>query len=134
MSELRIDEVTFEELPVLVLAKDGDPDAVAGAAFSELEAALPSMQGRRFYGYYEPETRRYFACVVARNDDVSDLDRGALPGGAYARARLRGDPPELYARIGETFDQSRSPWRPIPPGHGSSITGARTRWTCSSPS
>jgi hypothetical protein len=104
MSELRIDEVTLDELPVLVVAKDGDPGEAAGQAFSELEAALPSLRGRRFYGYYEPNARRYFACVVARDDDVLDLERRSLAGGAYARARLRGQPPELYGRIGEAFD------------------------------
>jgi hypothetical protein len=26
------------------------------------------------------------------------------PGGRYLRARLRGDPPAVYARIGPTFD------------------------------
>jgi hypothetical protein len=105
VSELRIDEVTLDELPVLVVAKDGDPGEAAGAAFSELEAALSSLRGRRFYGYYEPSEKRYFACVVSHDDDVSDLDRRTLPGGAYARTRLRGEPPELYARIGETFDR-----------------------------
>jgi hypothetical protein len=106
VSELRIDEVTLDELPVLVAAKEGDPGEVAGAAFSELEAALPSLRGRRFYGYYEPDARRYYACVVAQSDDDAlGLDRGTLPGGAYARTRLRGQPPELYSRIGETFDK-----------------------------
>ena len=104
VSELRIDEVTLDELPVFVVAKDGDPGEAAGAAFSQLEAALPSLRGRRFYGYYEPNARRYFACVVAQDDDAVALDRSILPGGAYARARLRGQPPELYARIGDTFD------------------------------
>jgi hypothetical protein len=28
-----------------------------------------------------------------------------LPGGRYLRTRLRGEPPELYARIGPTFDK-----------------------------
>jgi hypothetical protein len=105
MSELRIDHVTLDEVPVLVVVKDGDPGQAAPVAFSELEAALPSLRGRRFYGYYEPNARRYVACVVARDDDTLDLDRRSLPGGAYARTRLRGQPPELYARIGPAFDE-----------------------------
>jgi hypothetical protein len=104
MSEFRIDEVRLDERPVLVVAKDGDPGDAAGAAFSELEAALPSLRGRRFYGYYDPSSRRYVACVVAQDDDAVDLDRRSLPGGAYARTRLRGETPELYARIGAAFD------------------------------
>jgi hypothetical protein len=104
MGELRIDDLTLDELPVFVVAKDGDPGQAAGEAFSELEAALPSLRGRRFYGYFEPNEKRYFACVVAQDDDALDLDRRTLPGGAYARTRLRGQPPELYARIGGAFD------------------------------
>jgi hypothetical protein len=105
VSELRIDEVKLEELPVLAVAKDGDPAEAAGPAFSELEAALPSLRGRRFYGYFAPDENRYYACVVAREDDALDLERLTLPGGAYARTRLHGEPPELYGRIGETFDR-----------------------------
>jgi hypothetical protein len=104
MGELRIDDLTLDELPVFVVAKDGDPGQAAGEAFSELEAALPSLRGRRFYGYFEPNEKRYFACVVAQDDDALDLDRRTLPGGAYARTRLRGQPPELYAQIGGAFD------------------------------
>jgi hypothetical protein len=105
MSELEIHEVALDELRVFVVAKDGDPSEAAGAAFSELEAALPSLRGRRFYGCYEPVAKRYFACVVAEEGETVDLDRRTLPGGAYARHRLRGHPPELYARIGETFER-----------------------------
>jgi hypothetical protein len=108
MSELRIDEVTLDELPVLVVAKDGEPGKAAGAAFCELEAALPSLRGRRFYGYYEPSARRYFACVVAQDDDALDLDRRTLPGGTYARSRLHGQPPDTVAKF-VAADESR-PW------------------------
>jgi hypothetical protein len=105
MSDLRIDEVLLDELPVLVVAKEGEPSEAAGAAFTELEAALPSLRGRRLYGYYEPSAKRYVACVVAQDDEVADLERRTLPGGPYARTRLLGEPPELYGRIGETFDR-----------------------------
>jgi hypothetical protein len=105
MSKLRIDDLMLDELPVLVVAKDGDPGEAAGKAFSELEAALTTLRGRRFYGYYAPDARRYFACVVVQDgDDVLDLDRRSLPGGAYARTRLRGRPPELYTQLGDAFD------------------------------
>lgn len=36
---------------------------------------------------------------------VPGLDSGTLPGGRYLRARLRGDPPAVYERIGPTFDE-----------------------------
>jgi DNA gyrase inhibitor GyrI len=33
------------------------------------------------------------------------LESGTLPGGCYLRARLRGNPPGVYARIGPTFGE-----------------------------
>jgi DNA gyrase inhibitor GyrI len=35
---------------------------------------------------------------------VAELESGTLPGGRYLRARLRGDPPEIYERIKPAFD------------------------------
>ena len=31
------------------------------------------------------------------------LESGSLPGGRYLRARLRGEPPDVYERIAPTF-------------------------------
>jgi hypothetical protein len=36
-------------------------------------------------------------------DPALGLESGTLPGGRYLRARLRGEPPEVYERIGPTF-------------------------------
>jgi DNA gyrase inhibitor GyrI len=36
---------------------------------------------------------------------VPGLKSGTLPGGRYLRARLRGDPPAVYERIGPTFNE-----------------------------
>jgi hypothetical protein len=42
---------------------------------------------------------------VREGDDPSALvlESSVLPGGRYLRARLRGEPPEVYKRIGPTF-------------------------------
>ena len=47
------------------------------------------------------------ACVEPREGDVplSGLETGTLPGGRYLRARLRGEPPAVYERIGQTFEE-----------------------------
>ena len=105
MSDLAIDHVTLEDVAVRLVAKPGVPGEAARPAWDELEAALPSMRGRRFYGYFDPEGPRYVACVTSAADDPVGLEGGTLPGGRYARARLSGAPPELYARIGPTFDR-----------------------------
>lgn len=76
------------------------------AAWGELESALGSLRGRRFWGAFFPERDEYRACVELRRGDepLDSLATGTLPGGRYARARLRGRPPAVYARIGPTFE------------------------------
>jgi DNA gyrase inhibitor GyrI len=68
--------------------------------------ALVGLRGRKFFGAYYPSTREYRACVQVREGDDAGalgLESGTLPGGRYLRARLRGEPPEVYDRIGPTF-------------------------------
>ena len=68
--------------------------------------ALVSLRGRKFFGAFDPSTREYRVCVQVREDDdpaALGLESGTLPGGRYLRARLRGEPPEVYERIGPTF-------------------------------
>jgi len=75
-------------------------------AWDELEAVV-ALRGRRFYGAFDPVAEDYRACVEMRDGDelVPDLESGTLPGGRYLRARLRGDPPGVYERIGPTFEE-----------------------------
>jgi hypothetical protein len=76
-----------------------------GRAWNELEAVV-TLRGRHFYGAYDPVADDYRACVDVREGDdlVAELESGTLPGGRYLRARLRGDPPEIYERIKPAFD------------------------------
>ena len=75
-------------------------------AWDELEAVV-DLHGRHFYGAFDPVADDYRACVQAREGDelVPGLESCTLPGGRYLRARLRGEPPALYERIGPTFDE-----------------------------
>ncbi|HYK98527.1 MAG TPA: GyrI-like domain-containing protein [Candidatus Acidoferrales bacterium] len=107
MSELRVEQVTLEPVPVLVAAEKGAPGEVAMRAFDRLEKALGDITGRKFYGYYAPDQREYRACVAVKDGDDAEklgLARETLPGGKYVRSRLVGEPPELYRRIGPAFD------------------------------
>ena len=67
---------------------------------------LVGLRGRKFFGAFDASLREYRVCVQAREDDdptALGLESGTLPGGRYLRARLRGEPPEVYERIGPTF-------------------------------
>jgi hypothetical protein len=99
------DEIEREEIAVQFVRV---PDGVEHIrrAWDELEAVVP-MRGRHFYGAFDPVASDYRACVEVRDGDelVDGLESGTLPGGRYLRARLQGDPPGVYGRIGPTFDE-----------------------------
>jgi hypothetical protein len=97
--------VTLEVLPVRVVVKDGEPGEAARAAFAELEAALRSLRGRRFYRDRDPKDRRYVACALRRDhDDLPGFDGGILLCGLRPNPPARGRM-ELYEQIGPTFDR-----------------------------
>ena len=75
-------------------------------AWDELEAVV-DLHGRHFYGAFDPVAEDYRACVEVRERDEvpPGLESGTLPGGRYLRARLSGDPPGIYERIGPTFQE-----------------------------
>lgn len=81
------------------------PDAVPEIrrAWERLEAVVP-LRGRRFLGVVWP-SGEYWAAVERRADEErGDLDEGVVPGGAYARTRLRGEPPGVYDEIAPAFE------------------------------
>ncbi|HUZ15201.1 MAG TPA: GyrI-like domain-containing protein [Gaiellaceae bacterium] len=102
MSEF--DEIEREEIAVQFV-RVADGLATIRRAWDELEAVV-ALRGRHFYGAFDPVAGDYRACVEVREGDelVDGLESGTLPGGRYLRARLRGDPPAVYERIGPTFE------------------------------
>jgi hypothetical protein len=90
---------------VLFLRTGDEPAAIRGG-WERLEAAT-GLRGRKFFGAFYPATGEYRACVQAwEGDDPAalGLESGRLPGGRYLRTRLRGEPPQVYERIGPTFE------------------------------
>lgn len=82
-----------------------DDPATIGGLWERFEA-LVGLRGRKFYGAFHSSAREYWLCVqVKEGDDATalGLESGSLPGGRYLRVRLRGEPPEVYERIGPTF-------------------------------
>ncbi|MGH3191704.1 MAG: hypothetical protein ACRDPY_29750 [Streptosporangiaceae bacterium] len=64
---------------------------------------LVGLRGRRMYAMVDTRAETYAACTPLRKDDEPGrlgLDTAELPGGWYLRARIAGDPPGLYERIG----------------------------------
>jgi len=98
-------EVERDEIPVQFVRV---PDGLEHIrrAWDELEAVV-ALRGRHFYGAFDPVANDYRACVEVRVGDepAPGLESGTLPGGRYLRARLRGEPPAVYERIGPTFGE-----------------------------
>ena len=79
-------------------------------AFAELEAVV-GLKGRRFYGIFDENAGKYWACVQRREEDdpaALGLRAGTIEGGLYASARLRGDYNALVALIAPTFEAMRA--------------------------
>jgi hypothetical protein len=108
---MRYVRVARSETPVMFVAAEGGPRVVADAAqraFSELESRIGSLRGRHFFGVFDPASSEYLACVQTRDGDdpaALGLRETVLPGGAYLRATLTGQPPAVYALIAPTFDE-----------------------------
>jgi hypothetical protein len=63
---------------------------------------LVGLRGRKMYAMADVAAGTYATCTPVRSDDdpaAFGLDVGELPGGRFRRGRLRGDPPQVYARI-----------------------------------
>ncbi len=58
-------------------------------AFNKLEAAMPSMKGRKFYGTFYKGV--YKACAAVRDDDdpsAIGLPTETIPGGKYVSGKM----------------------------------------------
>jgi len=88
---VRITAVRLEAREALcVTAADGIPGAKA--AFERLEGCFSTLQGRCFSGALLPDGR-YGACATGRDGEhpaALGLEAWTLPGGLYARTRIRG--------------------------------------------
>jgi hypothetical protein len=65
---------------------------------------LVGLRGRKMYAYADLSDKTYTACTPVRDDDHPEalgLQIGKLPGGSFLRGVLTGEPPQLYAQIGD---------------------------------
>jgi len=79
-------------------------------AWAEVEN-LVGLRGRKFYGVFDAAAVEYHVCAEIRPDDPVDrfgLEVGEVAGGPYLRMVLKGEPPEVYGRIGPGFAELHS--------------------------
>lgn len=101
--------VEREEVRVMFRRTADEQEAIT-RAWAEVEAAIGSLRGRKFYGVFDPMRSDYRVCVQWREGDDAEtlgLMDGTLPGGRYVRVRLEGDPPALFGLIQPTFERLR---------------------------
>jgi hypothetical protein len=101
--------VTIPDIDVMYVAGEaGRPiPEQAQAAFPALEAGLPTLKSRKFYGVGVGDG--YRACVaIDERDDPAALPhpRWTIPGGRYARRRI-ADWERNTAHIGPAFEALR---------------------------
>jgi hypothetical protein len=108
--------VTLDPVKVMFVVSPNGPQG-AGEAFDRLEARLPSLKGRKFYGTLL--NGEYRACVALEAQDAPatmGLQTWTIPGGAYARRKLERWS-ERVVEIGQIFgalaaEYPRDPARP----------------------
>jgi hypothetical protein len=89
--------------PVAVLARTTVDDLPHIQAAWPAFETLVGLRGRKMYAQVDPRAGTYTVCTPVRAGDDPDrlgLEVATLPGGWYARGRLKGGPPEAYGRIG----------------------------------
>jgi hypothetical protein len=85
-----------------------DEQTAITRGWAEVEKAVGSLRGRKFYGVFDAAKGEYRVCVQRRDDDepaALGLEAGTLPGGRYAQVRLQGEPPAVYKLIAPTFER-----------------------------
>jgi len=96
--------VVLADVPVMYV-ESATGLAGASEAFDRLEARLPGLKGRKFYGTFQRPDGPYRACVaIAPGDDPTALGLATwiIPGGAYRRRKLENWESRL-PEIGKSF-------------------------------
>lgn len=111
--------VERDEVAVM-LKRVADRQEEITRGWADVERAVGSLRGRKFYGALDLARGEYHVCVEQREGDdpaALGLEPGTLPGGRYLRVRLEGEPPEVYRLIAPAFQRlaerpDRDPGRP----------------------
>lgn len=103
--EAKAAEPVEREATPVMFVRCADELAEMQATWARFEE-LVGLRGRKFFGAYYPSTKEYRVCAQLREGDDAEalgVETGELPAGRYLRARLHGEPPAVYERIGPVF-------------------------------
>ncbi len=88
--------------------------ANAKAAFDKLESSLPALRGRKFYGYFDPETEEYRACEATIPDDPDPAPLGfkrwTVPAGTYVYETMmnwQSKIPTIHSTFEKLIEENR---------------------------
>lgn len=96
-------EVTIDNIEVMFVPAEDGPRG-AREAFNKLESKLPTLKGRKFYGtFHHGEYRACVAITEEDNPDAMGLHRWVIPGGKYAKRKIKGWENEVHI-LGEIFN------------------------------
>ncbi len=96
-------DVTLQGIEVMCVRAEGGPQG-AREAFKRLEARLPSLRGRKFYGTYH--AGEYRACVALQPGDdpsIYGFETYVIPGGVFVREKMKNWSSQT-SEIGEVFE------------------------------
>ena len=97
--------MVLEPVTVMYVEAEGGLSGIR-QSWSKLEAKLPSLKGRKFYGTYYVANKIYRACVAITSEkeaDTLNLPTWTIPEGKYLREKIKGwsSRPEIMR---ETFE------------------------------
>jgi hypothetical protein len=72
---------------------------------------LVGLRGRKMYARADLRLNTYTVCTPVREGDDPEslgLETGTLPGGAYLRGRMVGEPSAIYALIGSGMNELKA--------------------------
>lgn len=107
MSEGTVVVVERDEARVMFRRTSDEQESIT-RTWAEVETAIGSLRGRKFYGTFDPETNEYRVCVQRQEGDDAcalGLEEGTIAGGRYVRERLEGQPPAVYELIQPTMER-----------------------------
>ncbi len=105
-SALNAPPARIERADVAVVERTTADDLPSIQALWPWFEGLVGLRGRKMFARVDERAGTYTVCTPVRDGDRPaelGLATGVLPGGSYLRGHLTGEPPGIYARIGDAM-------------------------------